>query len=133
MHVRILNFWKLGMEENVVINQNCLLDCRRFNIQIGSNTDIGPFTRIWTLGHDPDSEIHEVAGGNVIVGSHVWIASGVTILPGVEIADGAVVAAASVVTKNVSRLAIVAGNPAKELRKRRNNLGYNLQYKPLLD
>ena len=133
MHVRILNFWKLQLKENVVINQNCLLDCRRFNIRIGSNTDIGPFTRIWTLGHDPDSETHDVVGADVIIGSHVWIASGVTILPGIEISDGAVVAAASVVTKNVTRLAVIAGNPAKELRKRRNNLEYTLHYKPLLD
>jgi putative colanic acid biosynthesis acetyltransferase WcaF len=133
MHSRLYHFWKLTLEENVVINQYCLLDCRRFPIFIGSNTDIGPYTRIWTLGHDPDSPTHEVTGGMVKIGSHVWVASGVTILPGVNIDDGAVVAAASVVTKNVNRLTIVAGNPAIELRKRNNDLSYELKYKPLFD
>jgi len=133
MHVKLLNFWKLRIEERVVINQYCLLDCRRFTISIGPDTDIGPYTKIWTLGHDPDSVIHEVKGGNVSIGNHVWLASSVTILPGVSIEEGAVIASASVVTKNVSRLNIVAGNPAKIIRLRVNDLSYNLKYNPLLD
>lgn len=75
MHTRILNFWKIEIGERVVINQYCLLDCRQFAIAIGNDTDIGPYTRIWTLGHNPDSETHDLYGGDVIIGHHVWIAS----------------------------------------------------------
>jgi acetyltransferase-like isoleucine patch superfamily enzyme len=102
-------------------------------ITIGRHTDIGPYTRIWTLGHNPDSDIHELYGGDVLIGHHVWIASGVTILPSVTIGDGAVLAAASVVHRNVESLSIVAGNPAKFLRKRNNPLSYKLSYKPFLE
>jgi putative colanic acid biosynthesis acetyltransferase WcaF len=130
MHARLLHFWNLTTGENVVINQHSLLDCRRFNISISNNTDIGPYTRIWTLGHNPDSPTHEVAGGDVNIGHHVWIASGVTILPGVTVGDGAVLASGSVVHKNVEKLSIVAGNPAKEIRKRNNQLTYKLNFNP---
>lgn len=133
MHVRLLNFWMLKTNENVVINQHCLLDCRRFKIIIGDNTDIGPYTRIWTLGHDPDAIDHAVDGGDVNIGHHVWIASGVTILPKVRIGDGAVIASGAVVSKSVEELAIMAGNPARKLRNRRNDLSYNLSYTPILD
>lgn len=131
LHTRLLHFWNLTTSENVVINQHCLLDCRRYPIHIGNNTDIGPYTRIWTLGHDPNSETHEVKGGPVTIGHHVWIASGITILPNVSIQDGAVVATGSVVTKSVEKLSIVAGNPAKEIRKRNNTLNYEINYNPI--
>jgi maltose O-acetyltransferase len=130
MHARLLHFWQLKTECNVVINQYCVLDCRRYPIHIGHNSDIGPYTRVWTLGHDPDSPSHEVKGGNVTIGHHVWIASGATILPGVCIGDGAVVASGSVVSKSVDVLTIVAGNPAKAIKKRNNPLTYNLNYNP---
>ena len=47
------------------------------------------------------------------------IGSGATILSNLTIGEGAIVGAGSVVTKNVPAGAIVAGNPAKLLRRRR--------------
>jgi len=54
----------------------------------------------------------------VIIGNDVYIGYGVIIIAPVVIGDGAVVAAGSVVTKNVEPYSIVAGNPAKTIRKR---------------
>ena len=49
----------------------------------------------------------------------VWIGHGALILPGCNrIGLGAVVGAGAVVTKDVDDFAIVAGNPAKQIRKR---------------
>jgi len=53
-----------------------------------------------------------------VIGHDVWIGAHASILPGVVIGTGAVVAANSVVTRNVGPYEIVAGNPAKLLRKR---------------
>jgi acetyltransferase-like isoleucine patch superfamily enzyme len=61
---------------------------------------------------------HPATKGDVIIGNDVWIGSGVTILSGVNIGDGAVLAANSVVVKNVLPYEIVAGNPARVIRKR---------------
>lgn len=54
----------------------------------------------------------------VEIGNDVWIGNNVLILDGIRIADGAVVAAGSIVTKDVDPYSIVAGVPAKKLRKR---------------
>lgn len=49
------------------------------------------------------------------IGNHVSIGSGASVLP-VEICDHVVIGAGAVVTKNISRPGIYAGNPARFLR-----------------
>ena len=56
--------------------------------------------------------------GDTIIGNDVWIGQNATILPGVHIGDGAIIGANSVVGSNVAPYTIVAGNPAKVIRKR---------------
>jgi virginiamycin A acetyltransferase len=55
---------------------------------------------------------------DVVIGNDVWIGNGATILAGVTIGDGAVVGTCSVVAADVAPYAIVAGNPARLIRKR---------------
>lgn len=52
------------------------------------------------------------------IGRDVWIGANAVILGGVTIGDGAVVAAGAVVTRDVEAGGIVAGAPARLLRKR---------------
>lgn len=52
------------------------------------------------------------------IGNDVWIGRNALIMRGVQIGDGAIVGAGSVVTKDVEPYAIVAGNPARIIRKR---------------
>jgi acetyltransferase-like isoleucine patch superfamily enzyme len=54
------------------------------------------------------------------IGRDVWIGANAVILGGVTIGDGAVVAAGAVVNRDVDPGAIVAGVPAREIRKRVN-------------
>ena len=56
--------------------------------------------------------------GDTVIGNDVWIGQNVTILPGVHIGDGAIIGANSVVASDVEPYTIVAGNPAKLIRKR---------------
>lgn len=56
--------------------------------------------------------------GDTVVGNDVWIGQNTTILPGVHIGDGAIIGMNSVVGSDVPPYTIVAGNPAKEIRKR---------------
>ena len=55
---------------------------------------------------------------SVIIGHDVWIGHGAIVLPGRGIGTGAVVAAGAVVTKDVPAYTIVAGNPARAIRRR---------------
>jgi acetyltransferase-like isoleucine patch superfamily enzyme len=61
---------------------------------------------------------HPASKGDIQIGNDVWIGRGAHVLSGVTVGDGAVIAAYSVVTKDVRPYAIVAGNPAREIRRR---------------
>lgn len=56
--------------------------------------------------------------GDTVVGNDVWIGQNAVILPGAKIGDGAIIGANSVVGGHVAPYSIVAGNPAKLIRKR---------------
>jgi maltose O-acetyltransferase len=56
--------------------------------------------------------------GRVSIGDNVWIGGRSIILQGVKIGEGAVVAAGSVVTRDVDAYEVVAGVPAKPIKKR---------------
>ena len=64
------------------------------------------------------SEIPYESSRQVIIGNDVWIGAGACILSGVKIGDGSIIGARAVVTKDVEPYTIVAGVPARELRKR---------------
>lgn len=57
---------------------------------------------------------------DVLIGNDVWIGMDVIIMAGVTIGNGAVIGAKAVVTRDVAPFAIMAGNPAREVRKRHN-------------
>ena len=52
------------------------------------------------------------------IGRDVWIGANAVILGGVTVGDGAVIAAGAVVNRDVEAGAVVAGVPAREVRKR---------------
>ena len=54
----------------------------------------------------------------IVIGDQAWICANAFVGPGVTVGAGAIVGAGSVVTKNVEPWAIVAGNPAKFIKKR---------------
>ena len=56
--------------------------------------------------------------GDITIGNDVWIGYEAVILSGVTIGDGAIVGARAVVTKDVPPYTIVAGVPARPIRKR---------------
>ncbi|WP_414054793.1 CatB-related O-acetyltransferase [Macrococcus equi] len=53
-----------------------------------------------------------------VIGHDVWIGANVIIMDGVKIGDGAIIGAGSIVTKDVEPFSIVAGIPAKMIKKR---------------
>ena len=61
---------------------------------------------------------YPVPMSDIVVGSDVWVGAGAWILSGVEIGHGAVIGAGAVVRTDVPPYGIVAGNPARPLRRR---------------
>lgn len=59
----------------------------------------------------------------IVIGDDTWIGANVTITAGVTIGRHVVIAGGSVVTKSVGEYCVVAGNPARVIKKYDSNLG----------
>ena len=103
--------------------------CNRFvfidaslEIAIGENCMIGPFCYISDHDHGTALErtvaSQELVSAPVHVGANVWIGAGATVLKGVTLGENCVVGAGAVVTRDVEPGEIVAGSPARVLRRR---------------
>lgn len=106
---------KIG--KRVFVNAGCQFQDQG-GITIGDDVLVGPQTIIATLNHVPDPDKR---GGMfakpVVICEKVWLGARVTICPGVTIGDGAIVAAGAVVTKDVQPRTVVAGVPAKAIKR----------------
>ena len=67
---------------------------------------------------DPPAASDMPFKGDTVIGNEVLIGQNAVILPGVHIGDGAIIGASSIVGSDVEPYTIMAGNPAKVLRKR---------------
>ena len=65
-----------------------------------------------------DAENGFLPAGDTVIGNDVWIGSEAIVMPGITIGDGAVIGTRALITRDVEPYAIVAGNPAKLIRKR---------------
>lgn len=105
--------------ENFFANFNLtILD--EAEVRIGDNVLIGPNVSIYTACHPLNAAERSTGvewAEKVIIGNNVWIGGSTTILPGVTIGDNAVIGGGSVVTKNVEPNTVVAGNPAKVIKR----------------
>ena len=113
--------YNVKVGSNVFINFNCtILDT--CTVSIGSRTLIGPNVSLYSGTHPLDPHVRDGTSGPeggkpITIGEDCWIAGNVVILPGVTIGAGSTVGAGSVVTKDVPPYHVVAGNPARVLKK----------------
>ena len=94
----------------------------RYPIIIGNNVIIGDNVKFVMGSHNLNSTEWERYRPNdkLIIEDYVWLCPDSVILPSVKkIGYGAVVGANAVVTKDVLPMAIMAGNPAKQINERK--------------
>lgn len=124
---KFFSFRRLTVGSNSIINTGVYLD-NRAGINIGSNVSISHDVKIYTLGHDINSDLFITKGKSVYIDDYVVIFAGAILMPGVKVSKGAVIYPYSVVYDNVGEMEVVAGNPAKLVRKRNSLLRYKLKY-----
>ena len=105
--------------ENFFANYNFIVLDGNY-CRFGDNVWIAPNVSILAAGHPLDAQ-DRIDGWEyafpVTVGNNVWIGGSSTIIGGVTIGDNAVVAAGSVVIRDVPPNTLVAGNPARVIRR----------------
>lgn len=98
------------------MNNHCQIICSE-HIKVGN--DVAIASDVIIRGCDDHKIIscpHEMTKP-VLIGNHVWIGQRAMILKGVTIGDGAIVAAGSIVTKDIPANTLVAGIPAKIIKR----------------
>ncbi|WP_168583468.1 acyltransferase [Gephyromycinifex aptenodytis] len=113
---------RLEVGERTYIGEFANIRCAGTPIKIGRHCLIGQQVSIVGSNHgiDPGTPIVDQPwhGEGVLIGDDVWIGAGSVVLPGARIGDGCVVAARSVVRGEIPPGSIVAGAPAKLIRRR---------------
>ena len=110
---------RIILGEGVVVNFNgVFLDGG--GISIGNHTLIGPNCQLLTPDHPHDYLERRKTietGLPIRIGDDCWLGGGVTVCPGVTIGNRVIVGAGSVVTHDIPDDVVVAGNPAKVIKK----------------
>jgi acetyltransferase-like isoleucine patch superfamily enzyme len=119
----------LSMGQRSTIGQRCYVDARG-GIRVESDVSISREVCVLTAAHEPDSPDFAAPLAAVRFEQRCWVATRAVVLPGVCIGEGAVVAAGAVVASDVDPYTVVGGVPAKPLRKRREPLSYELDFRP---
>lgn len=91
-------------------------------VTIGSHVNLAQGITVTALNHnfsEPGKRIDEqgVSTGQVVIGDDVWIGANAVVLPNVSIGRHCVIAAGAVVTKDVPDGCVVAGVPAKIIKR----------------
>lgn len=109
--------WNVEMGSYVAIDDEVNLYSAA-KITIGTKVAISREAFICTASHDITKPNRPLVTAPITICDGVWIGARAIVLPGVTIGEGAIVAAGAVVTKDVAPWSVVAGNPAKFIKKR---------------
>jgi putative colanic acid biosynthesis acetyltransferase WcaF len=107
----------LHLADNVVIGPD--VDCYCVApIEIQANSMISQYAYLCAATHDYTLPQLPLIAKPILVKSDAWVCAAAFIGPGVTIGQGSVVGARACVFKDVPQWTVVAGNPAKEIKKR---------------
>lgn len=112
----------INIGSRVFIGKRVILDAYG-KITIGDDCSIAADCKIISGNHNFDDvnlpinkQGYKIS--EVVIEDNVWLGFNVLIMPGIRIGSGSIIGAGSVVTKSFPKNSIIAGNPAKLLKKR---------------
>lgn len=124
--LHVYNFRNLP-RAGIRIGQDCLIGEYSIirgqgGVNIGDRVYTSPFTQILAVNHvftDPTRPFIEqgITAEGISIEDDVWLGAGAIITDGVRIGHNSIIAAGAVVTKTVDPYSIVAGVPARLIKK----------------
>lgn len=117
-----LPFWtdfgkNIHFGKNVYINNNAMFTDMG-GIYLDDNVLIGPNSMLASVNHHQDpANRRNLLLDPIHIKQNAWLGANVTVTPGVTIGENSIVGAGAVVTKDVPANTIVAGVPAKVIKK----------------
>ncbi|MBN2747441.1 MAG: acyltransferase [Bacteroidales bacterium] len=111
--------------QNLIIGKKCFIGTGAFfdlpgKIILEENVVISAGVKILThqdCGDRPMSQFYPRKVADVIIEKNSWIGVNAIILAGVTVGENSVIAAGAVITKNIEPYSVIAGNPARLVKK----------------
>jgi putative colanic acid biosynthesis acetyltransferase WcaF len=109
--------WHLTMHHRACLGE--FSECYNLGpVELKARCTIAQHVYLCAGTHDITTLDLPLAVGPIVIGEDVFVGARAFVMPGVVVGDGAVVGACAVVTRDVEPWTIVAGNPAKAIKKR---------------
>jgi acetyltransferase-like isoleucine patch superfamily enzyme len=105
VHIAAINSVKIG--DNVLIASKVFI----------TDHNHGSYTGEEQVHPDQPPGQRTLYSKEVLIENNVWLGEGTVVMPGVKIGKGSIVASNSVVTKSIAPYTIVAGSPAKAIKR----------------
>lgn len=116
------NIWyppNLEMGDFSCIGWDSVIYCQA-KITLQSHANVSQYAHLVAGSHEIDSPSFQLYARPIVIGAYAWISSGAFVGPGVDVGEGAVLGARGVAFTALKPWTVYAGNPAKEIRQRRN-------------
>lgn len=115
--VKVWAPWNLEMGEYACLGP--YVDCYNVDrIRLGDFCTVSQYSYLCAATHDYTKDSMPLVTMPITLGKRVWVAADVFVGPGVTVGEGAVVGARSSVYRDVPSWTVVAGNPARVIKKR---------------
>jgi putative colanic acid biosynthesis acetyltransferase WcaF len=109
--------WNLRLGAGAVVGDGVKLYCLG-QITVGRRATLSQYAHLCAGTHDYTRRSFPLVTKPIVIGEEAWVATDAFIGPGVTVGDRAVVGARAVVVKDVPPDMVVAGNPAKVIKRR---------------
>ena len=115
--VKIWAPWNLVMDDHACLGPS--VDCYNVaRIALGEYATVSQYAHLCGATHDYTTFAMPLIPKPITIGARAWVAAGAFVGPGVTVGEGAVVGAQACVNRDVAAWTVVAGNPARLLKRR---------------